>query len=77
MQAGITTGDRSFQFGDGIFTTIRVRAGVAEYWPLHLTRLQQGVTRLGFREPDWQQLSNQVQQAISAREQVILSLIHI
>ncbi|MEE2025698.1 aminodeoxychorismate lyase [Alkalimonas mucilaginosa] len=71
VQAGITTGDRSFQFGDGIFTTIRVRAGVAEYWPLHLTRLQQGVTRLGFREPDWQQLSNQVQQAISAREQVI------
>ncbi|SEA27357.1 aminodeoxychorismate lyase [Alkalimonas amylolytica] len=71
MQPGIPIGDRSFQFGDGIFTTIRVRAGVAEYWPQHLARLQQGVARLGFVEPDWQQLTNQVQQAISAPEQVL------
>lgn len=71
MQPAITTGDRSFQFGDGIFTTIRVRAGVAEFWPQHLARLQQGVLRLGMTEPDWQQLTEQVKQAISAPEQVL------
>ncbi|MDP4528914.1 aminodeoxychorismate lyase [Alkalimonas delamerensis] len=71
----LTTGDRSFQFGDGVFTTILVRHGEPELWPLHLARLQQGVARLGIREPDWAELSAQVRAAIQAPQQVIKVLI--
>ncbi|MDT8386798.1 MAG: aminodeoxychorismate lyase [Thiogranum sp.] len=39
-------GDRAIQYGDGVFETIRVRAGQAEYLSRHMRRLVAGSERL-------------------------------
>lgn len=40
--------DRGVHYGDGVFGTLRVRAGEPEYLQRHLTRLQAGCQRLRF-----------------------------
>ncbi len=44
--------DRGFQYGDGLFETLRIRAGRPCRWSLHLTRLAHGCGRLGLPMPD-------------------------
>lgn len=39
--------DRGLQYGDGLFETILVRAGVARFLAAHLSRLARGCLRLG------------------------------
>lgn len=75
LAATPSVGDRSFQFGDGIFSTIKVSDGQPELWPLHLSRLQAGVERLAMPAPDWQALTKNVQQAVTAKHQVVKVLI--
>jgi 4-amino-4-deoxychorismate lyase len=67
--------DRSFQYGDGLFTTIRVKGGKAMLWDLHLQRLVSGANALQIHSFDTDELTAQVQQAISAPDQVIKVLI--
>lgn len=75
MQAVINPQDRSFNYGDGIFTTVRVHDGKLALWPLHLQRLQRTAMQLGFAAIDWQQLQQQAEQAINSAEQVVKILI--
>ncbi|WP_333607687.1 aminodeoxychorismate lyase [Arsukibacterium sp.] len=67
----ISANDRSFNYGDAVFTTIAVRAGVAQLWPLHLARLQCSVRQLGFAEPDWLALEQAVNSLVTAADNVI------
>lgn len=67
--------DRSFHYGDGLFTTIRVKDGKAMLWDLHLQRLVSGAKALLINEFDTDELTVKVQQAISAPDQVIKVLI--
>ncbi|GAB2924494.1 aminodeoxychorismate lyase [Rheinheimera gaetbuli] len=67
--------DRSFNYGDGIFTTMLVRGGRLQLWPLHLKRLQVSAQRLGFGAIDWIMLQQQVTTAITATEQVVKLLL--
>lgn len=46
--------DRSFQYGDGCFTTMLTRHGVVEGWSYHLQRMQACLTALAIAQPDWQ-----------------------
>lgn len=75
MQSVIPATDRSFNYGDGIFTTMQVRDGCIQLWPLHLQRLQRSAVQLGFAAIDWQALQQQAQAAITAPEQVIKLLV--
>ena len=75
MQTLISARDRSFNYGDGIFTTMQVRGGSIQLWPLHLQRLQRSAAQLGFGAIDWQSVQQQAQAAITAPEQVIKILI--
>lgn len=75
MHSSISVSDRSFNYGDGIFTTIRVSAGVLQLWPLHLQRLQHGATKLGFGIIDWDRVAQLATSAVSQSEQVIKILI--
>jgi 4-amino-4-deoxychorismate lyase len=43
--------DRGFQYGDGLFETIRVVDGRPEFWRRHMVRLRDGCARLGFAAP--------------------------
>lgn len=48
--------DRSFQYGDGCFTTVLTRNGEPVLWDYHLDRMQQALARLAIDEPDWKQI---------------------
>ena len=67
--------DRSFQYGDGLFTTVRVKNGKAMLWDLHLQRLVSGAKCLLIHSFDTKELTAKVHQAISAPDQVIKVLI--
>jgi 4-amino-4-deoxychorismate lyase len=75
VKLNVSSLDRSFNYGDGIFTTMQVKAGQIQLWPLHLARLQQAAKRLHFASIDWQQLAVAVQAAITKTSQVIKVLI--
>lgn len=44
--------DRAFQYGDGLFETIRYEAGKLCFWPDHYDRLMQGMAALYLDAPD-------------------------
>lgn len=67
-QPQVAAGCRALQYGDGVFTTIAVKAGKPELWSLHLARLQLAVARLGITPPDWQALAAKVQQLAAAHQ---------
>lgn len=73
QQPGIS--DRSFQYGDGIFTTIRVHRGQLLLWPYHWQRLCASLLRLGMAAVDEAWLKQQAEQQISAPEQVVKIII--
>ncbi|AYH48669.1 aminodeoxychorismate lyase [Dickeya fangzhongdai] len=59
--------DRSVQFGDGCFTTARVVNGHIVWLERHIRRLQQAAEKLLLPDPDWQRLSDEMQQAAEGR----------
>ncbi|MGA0560371.1 aminotransferase class IV [Larkinella sp. VNQ87] len=44
-------GDRAFQYGDGLFETIRYDAGQVRFWPDHYDRLMRGMDALWLDRP--------------------------
>lgn len=44
--------DRGFQYGDGLFETLRVRSGKPARWARHMQRLAEGCRRLGIAIPE-------------------------
>ena len=58
--------DRGFQYGDGLFETIAIRAGSPRLWPFHWERLARGCERLGIRMPAEQDLQDQLAAALEA-----------
>lgn len=67
----ISANDRSFNYGDAVFTTIAVRDSMAQLWPLHVARLQLAVRQLGFTDPDWFALEQAVNSLVTANASVI------
>ena len=71
----IQSSDRSFQYGDAIFSTIRICAGQPQLWSLHWQRLFHSMQRLGFAALSETTVLQQVLASISAPEQVLKVLI--
>lgn len=67
LQEWLAVSDRAVQFGDGCFTTARVRDGQIDWLPQHLQRLQQGAERLLIDAVDWSAL--QAEMTDAARQQ--------
>lgn len=44
---GVSVFDRGLQYGDGLFSTVRVENGVPQLWSYHQQRLAKGVQALG------------------------------
>ncbi|PFG55819.1 4-amino-4-deoxychorismate lyase [Vibrio sp. ES.051] len=53
-QTHVSLGDRSFQYGDGCFTTILTKYGKLAYWPEHIERMDSCLQTLQIPLPDWQ-----------------------
>ena len=68
--------DRGLQYGDGLFETIMVRAGVARFLEAHLARLQSGCGRLGIRFAAMPQLRSEIAEALAlAPPRAVLKII--
>ncbi len=61
--SSVALSDRSFQYGDGCFTTMLTVDGKVQHWPLHLERMEACLTLLGIASPDWQRVLNWLEQA--------------
>jgi 4-amino-4-deoxychorismate lyase len=53
--------DRGFQYGDGLFETIKVAAGKPEFWDRHMARLARGCATLKIPMPDAATLRSEAQ----------------
>jgi len=71
----IQSSDRSFQYGDAVFSTVRIRAGQPQLWSLHWQRLCHSMQRLGFAALGETTVLQQVLASISAPEQVLKVLV--
>lgn len=74
----IAGGCRALQYGDGLFTTMRVEYGRIALWPLHLARLQFSARRLGFASLPWDRLTDWLQEQAFNRKneaQAVLKLL--
>lgn len=60
-------GDRAVQYGDGLFETVKIKAGTPLYWDRHLTRLRASCERLQI-PCDFQLLEAEVSQVLSSIE---------
>ncbi|ELY4419678.1 aminodeoxychorismate lyase [Cronobacter sakazakii] len=67
--------DRAVQFGDGCFTTARVRDGVVHLLEAHLERLHEGCERLMIPVPDIDTLRNEMRQAAQGQGSAVVKVI--
>ncbi|MCL9783586.1 aminodeoxychorismate lyase [Vibrio sp. S4M6] len=49
----VSVKDRSFQYGDGCFTTMLALDGAIQDWPLHIERMERCLDLLGIEHPNW------------------------
>ena len=67
--------DRGFQFGDGLFETIRISSGLPQYWQQHINRLFSGCDRLGIPGPDKNLLQSEAMALCENIEEGVLKII--
>lgn len=61
----ISLADRSFQYGDGCFTTVLTKSGKVQEWVLHKERMQSCLAVLGIHVLHWDQIKQWVDNAAS------------
>lgn len=66
--SAIDPGDRSVQYGDGLFETIAIRNGAARLWERHVARLQTGCERLGLTCPASDVLHRELNNALAGAD---------
>jgi 4-amino-4-deoxychorismate lyase len=67
--------DRGLQYGDGLFETLRVRAGRVRLLDEHLERLSAGSRRLGITLPAIGRLRRELAAAAAGQDDAVLKLI--
>ncbi|WP_413722430.1 aminodeoxychorismate lyase [Sodalis sp. RH24] len=67
--------DRATQFGDGFFTTARIRAGAIDLLPYHLDRLAEAGERLLFAPLDRGLLTSEMRRVAELRQQGVLKVL--
>lgn len=71
----IDVNDRGLNYGDGFFTTAKVKDGEILLWPYHLARLEECRLRLGFSALDFEVLENQVRELVRGVQSAVLKII--
>ena len=67
--------DRGFQYGDGVFETMRVRCRRVRLLDYHLDRLYEGCSRLKIRAPLQGALRGELERGAALRSEAVLKLI--
>lgn len=71
----VSATDRGLNYGDGVFETLRVRAGIARFWQAHMDRLEIGCRRLGIQRPEQAVLLREVQTVIAGRPDCVVKIV--
>lgn len=67
--------DRGFNYGDGVFETMRVRRRGVRFLDYHLERLDEGCRRLGFAGPNTRRLRQELMAVAARRVDGVLKLV--
>ena len=67
--------DRGLAYGDGMFETMRVHAGLLPLWPRHRERLLEGARRLGLALPRIETIEAQINDSIADVDAGVLKLL--
>ncbi|MBY8273802.1 aminodeoxychorismate lyase [Vibrio fluvialis] len=70
----VAIADRSFQYGDGCFTTILTKQSDIQHWPYHIERMEACLNLLDIPLPDWAQIRSWLDAAILDDERAGLKL---
>ncbi|MDW6093345.1 aminodeoxychorismate lyase [Vibrio rhizosphaerae] len=62
--SSIPADDRSFQYGDGCFSTILTIDGQMQYWHYHQQRMEDCLDRLQIPYPDWDEVAQWISQIV-------------
>jgi len=71
----IEVSDRGLQYGDGLFETIAVKSGQAQFLDRHLQRLNAGCSRLLISPPDNKLLKNEVASLANQADRAVVKII--
>ncbi|MFM2663944.1 aminodeoxychorismate lyase [Vibrio mediterranei] len=63
----VSVTDRSFQYGDGCFTTILTKSGKLQLWDQHVKRMERALLRLKMAPVDWQQMKAELERVVSRK----------
>ncbi|WWO98029.1 MAG: aminodeoxychorismate lyase [Candidatus Dasytiphilus stammeri] len=75
QQDYIPINDRAIQFGDGCFTTARIRNGNIDWLAAHLQRLHQGCQRLFITEVNWYKVEQEMKAVANTYKDGVLKVI--
>jgi len=67
--------DRGFQYGDGLFETIKLADGVLEFWNRHMARLLAGCARLHIPAPDVTLLRGEAQKLCAGATRGVIKIV--
>ena len=74
FSTSLPANDRAVQFGDGCFTTARIKDGSVRFLAQHLGRLQQACEKLLIPFAQWSVLESEMQQLAVAHQQAVLKV---
>jgi 4-amino-4-deoxychorismate lyase len=66
--------DRGFQYGDGLFETLRICDGKPRHWALHMARLNEGCARLAIAAPVVEVLRTEAERLCSGQVDGVLKI---
>jgi 4-amino-4-deoxychorismate lyase len=75
IEQGVSPLDRGLAYGDGVFRTLIVSAGIPEQWPLHYQKLVADCGALGIVCPAPELLINDIQQLFQPKEKAVAKII--
>ena len=67
--------DRSFNYGDGLFSTMHVCNGQIKLWPLHVERFNKGLSALAIPSVDWTAVYDAIKPELSIEDSVLKILV--
>jgi 4-amino-4-deoxychorismate lyase len=67
--------DRAFQYGDGLFETMRLKNGAVRFLSAHLERLRNGCERLRIPPPQTSELSAEIAQVAAGTDEGVVKVI--
>ncbi|MFO7305018.1 MAG: aminodeoxychorismate lyase [Gammaproteobacteria bacterium] len=75
LAQALPVNDRGFQYGDGVFETMRFERGTVRFLDAHLQRLREGCERLGIPVPDSATLRAEIATVTANLHSAVLKII--